>query len=132
MASLHKASCCSANAFISQPNTSGAASRPKTRRAIVTSQRTWWSFCQSLSQNRPSAAAQSSLFFNQYLLVELNKRAGQLVSPPGAGPRRLAAQAVLENRLQVRRVDGLQLLPVRVAEEGGGEGNEQSLDRWRV
>lgn len=48
------------------------------------------------------------------------------MSPPGAGPRRLAAQAVLENRLQVRRVDGLQLLPVRVAEEGGGEGEANS------
>lgn len=72
----------------------------------------------SVTHPEPPAAAQSSLFFNQYLLVELNKGAGQLVSSPGAGPRRLVAQAVLENRLQVRRVDGLQLLPVRVAKEG--------------
>lgn len=60
---------------------------------------------------------------NLYLLVELNERPSQLVCFPSAGPRCLAAQAVLENWLQVRRVDGLQLLPVRIA-EGGGKRNK--------
>lgn len=50
-----------------------------------------------------------------YLLVELHQRPGQLVRPPRAGPGRLVAQAVLQHRLQVRRVDGLQLLPVWIA-----------------
>lgn len=51
----------------------------------------------------------------QYLFIELHKRPSQLVCFPCAGPGCLAAQAVLENWLQVSRVDSLQLLPVWIA-----------------
>lgn len=51
----------------------------------------------------------------QYLFIELHQRPSQLVYFPCAGPGCLAAQTMVENWLQVRRVDSLQLLPVRVA-----------------
>lgn len=63
-----------------------------------------------------------------YLLVDLHKRPSQLVCFPCACPRCLAAQAMLENWLQVCWVDGLQLLPIWVAE--GKE--EQKQMRFRV
>lgn len=65
-----------------------------------------------------------------YLLVELHKRPSQLVCFPCACPRCLAAQAMLENGLQVGWVDGLQLLPIWVAE--GKEEQKQMRFRVRV
>ena len=61
----------------------------------------------------------------KYLFIELHQRPSQLVCFPGAGPRCLAAQAVLENWLQVRRVDSLQLLPVWIAKGRGKEAEKQ-------
>lgn len=51
----------------------------------------------------------------QYLFVQLHKRPSQLVCLPRASPGCLAAQAMLENWLQVCWVDSLQLLPVWIA-----------------
>ncbi len=69
---------------------------------------------------------------SQYLFIELHKRPGQLVCFPCAGPGCLAAQAMLENWLQVCWVDSLQLLPVWIA-KGRGKEAEKQMDagKWK-
>lgn len=49
-----------------------------------------------------------------HLLIELHEKPSQLVSFSSGGPGCLVTQAMLENWLQVSRVDGLQLLSVRI------------------
>lgn len=62
----------------------------------------------------------------QDLFIELHQRTSQLVCFPCAGPGCLATKAVLENWLQVRRADSLQLLPVWVAKA------PKQIDRERI
>ena len=64
-----------------------------------------------------------------YLFVHLHQRAGQLVGFAGVGPGRLAAQAVLQHGLQVRRVDDLQLLPLWVTGQHKRPRKPQDLER---